>query len=163
LGLSPPPLITLLRDSKLNTLALGQRDPRLGTLTNDKNVRHTVKRIRIQFSSSFTARRGEDAPSSESSIENILHVDDVESSDMSFTVHDSSGTTHIATTSDDDDVSGIKLDKVGHFSLLQVILDGIIDRDVRVGIANCSSVMGDEERYATVADLNLLDWNEGIS
>jgi hypothetical protein len=46
LGLGFPPLVTLLRDSKLDTLALGQRDPRLGTLTNDKNVRHTISEKR---------------------------------------------------------------------------------------------------------------------
>jgi hypothetical protein len=85
-------------------------------------------------------------------------VDDVESSDMSFAVHDSPGTTHIATTSNHHDVSGIKLDKVGHFALLQVVLDGVVDRNVRVWIANCSSVMSDEVWDTTVADLSFLDW-----
>jgi hypothetical protein len=85
-------------------------------------------------------------------------MDDIESSNMSFTVHNSSGTTHIAATSDDNDVSGIELDKVGDLALLQVVLDGVVDFDLGVRIADCSAVMGDEVWYTTVADLNLLDW-----
>jgi hypothetical protein len=165
LGLGSPPLVTLLRNSKLDTLALGQRDPRLGTLTNDKNVRHTISKKEPPLkpnSHPFYCEEEKNAPSSESPVKNILHVDNVESSDMSFTVHDSSGTAHIATTSDDNDVSGIKLDKVGHFALLQVVLDGIVDRNVRIWIADCSSVVSDEVRYTTVADQNFLDWREEV-
>jgi len=97
------------------------------------------------------------APGGKRSVKNILHMNDIEPPNVSLTMQDGPDTTHAAATRDNDDISGIKLDKVGDFALLQVILDGVVDLDLRVGITDRSTVVGDNEWYTAVADLVLLD------
>jgi hypothetical protein len=41
LSTSPPPLVSLLGNGELDTLALGQRDLGLGTLSDNENVRES--------------------------------------------------------------------------------------------------------------------------
>lgn len=139
LSLGPPSLVSLLGNGKLDTLAFWQRNPGLGALTNDENVGDT---------------------SGKRPVEHILDVDNIEASDMSLTVGDGADTSHVATTSDDDHVSSIKLDESGDLALLQVVLDGIVGFDVRVWVADSSSIVGDDVWNTTVANENLLDFAE---
>lgn len=44
-------------------------------------------------------------------VKDILHVHDIETSNMSLTVCDGSNTTHVTTTSDNNDVIGIEFDE----------------------------------------------------
>jgi hypothetical protein len=87
-------------------------------------------------------------------------VDDIKASNVLLAVHDNTSTAHVTTTSDHDDVTGIELDKVGDFALLEVKLDGVVDLDERVGITDGSSVVGDDMRNTTGTDSNLLDLEE---
>lgn len=74
---------------------------------------------------------------------------------MLLTVHDNTCSAHAATTSDHDNVAGIKLDKVGDFVLLNVELDGVVDFDQRVGVADRTAIVGDNigDRTSTNTDL----------
>lgn len=82
---------------------------------------------------------------------------DIEASNVSFTMGDSTDTTHVTTTSDDDYVSSIKLDEAGHFVLFDVIFDGIVRADVGIGISDSTSVVCNNERNTLVTDLELFD------
>lgn len=106
--------VTLLSDGELDTLALGQGDPGLLT-TNDENV----------------ALAG-----GEGVVNGVLDVDDVETTIVSLTVSDDTNTTHVATTSDHDDNTSVELDKVGDLASGNVDLDGVVDLDQRVGVAD---------------------------
>lgn len=106
--------VTLLSDSELDTLTLGQRDPGL-VLANDENVALT---------------------GSKAVVNGILDVDDVETSVVALTVSDNTNTTHVTTTSDHDDGAGVELDEVCDLASGEVNLDSVVDLDQRVRVAD---------------------------
>lgn len=98
----------------LDTLALGQGDPGL-LLANDKHVRLT---------------------SSESVVDGILDVDNVETTIVTLTVSDDTNTTHVTTTSDHADNAAIEADEVNNLAGGNVNLDGVVDTDGGVGVTD---------------------------
>lgn len=96
-------------------------------------------------------------PSSEGSVQDILDVYDIETSDVSFTMCDGTNTTHVTTTGDDDNVSGIKLDEAGHLVLVDIEFDGVVGADFGVGISDSTSVMGHNKWNAFVTSLELFN------
>lgn len=99
--------ISLLSNGKLDTLTLGQRDPWL-LGTDDENV-------------AFTG--------SERVVYGILDVDNVETSIVTLSVSDDTNTTHVATTSDHGNDTGIELDVILDLAGCEVDLDGVVDLD----------------------------------
>ena len=63
-------------------------------------------------------------------------MDNVETSVVSLTVGDDTNATHVTTASDHDNDSSVELDEVGDLASSKVDLDGIIDLDGRVGVAD---------------------------
>jgi hypothetical protein len=63
-------------------------------------------------------------------------VDNVEASVVALTVSDDTNTTHVTTTSDHDDHTSVELDEVGDLASGQVNLDGVVDLDGGVGVAD---------------------------
>lgn len=106
--------VTLLSDGELDTLALGQGDPGL-LRADDENVALT---------------------GGEGVVNGVLDVDDVETTIVALTVSDDTNTTHVATTGDHDDNTSVELDKVGDLARGNVDLDGVVDLDQRVGVAD---------------------------
>lgn len=105
-----PAAVTLLSNSKLDTLALGEGDP--GLLgTNDENVALT---------------------GSERVVEGILEVDDVEASVVALTVSDDTNTTHVTTTSNHSESTSVELDELGDLAGGEIDLDGVVDLDERI-------------------------------
>lgn len=100
--------------TNLDALALRQRDPRL-LLTNDEDVALT---------------------SGELVVDGVLDVHDVEATVVALPVRDDTDTAHVATTSHHGDNTGIELDEVGDLARREVNLDGVVDLDQRVGVAN---------------------------
>lgn len=82
--------VTLLRNGKLDTLALGQGDPRL-LGANDEDV---------------------GLAGSKGVVNSVLDVDDVETTIVTLTVGNNTNTTHVTTTSNHGDVANLELDKV---------------------------------------------------
>jgi hypothetical protein len=109
-----------LKEVYLDTLALRQTDPWL-LLANDEDVA---------------------LPSCELVVDGVLDVDNVEASIMSLTVSDDTNTTHVATTSDHSDHTGIEGDKVGNLASSDINLDGVVDLDCWVWVSDttCPSV-----------------------
>jgi hypothetical protein len=69
-------------------------------------------------------------------------VDNVETTVVSLTVSDDTNTTHVATTSDHGDHTGVEPDKVGNLASREVNLDGVVDLDGRVGVSDpiCTNI-----------------------
>jgi len=130
------PDITLLRDSKLGTLALGQRDPRLDTLTNDEDVGDA---------------------SGESPVERVLDVNDIKTTNVLLPVYNNTSPAHVASTGDHDDVAGIELDEVGDLACREIELDGVVDTDMGVGVADGAAVVGDNMGDTTGAESDAAD------
>jgi len=69
-------------------------------------------------------------------VNGVLQVDNIETAVVALTVSDDTDTTHVATTSDHDDNAGVELDEVGDLASGQVDLDGVVDLDGGVGVAD---------------------------
>jgi len=94
-------------------------------------------------------------PSSKSPVKGVFDVNNIETTGMPFTMSYNASTTHVAPASDHDDVAGIKFHKVDDFVLLQVELDGVIDPNERIGIADSTTIVGNDIGDAFRADGNL--------
>lgn len=98
----------------LDTLTLGEGNPGL-VLSNDEDVGLT---------------------GSELVVEGIANVDDVETTVVTLTVGDDTNATHVTTTGGHDDNTGVELDEVNDLASGNVDLDGVVDLDGRVGVAD---------------------------
>ena len=98
----------------LDTLALGQRDPGL-LLADDEDV---------------------GLAGSEGVVNSILDVQDVETTVVALTVSDDTNTTHVTTTDGHGDDTGVEADEVGDFAGGNVDLNGVVDLDGGVGVAD---------------------------
>lgn len=106
-------------------------------------------------------------------------MDNVESSDVLLPVHDGTGSAHVATAGDHDEVADLKLDEVvnlvcrldgrrvgctgssrGNRGGGEEELNGVVDLDGRVGVADGSAVVGDEVRDALGTELDAADLAE---
>jgi len=127
--------ISLLGDSKLDTLTLWQRDPWL-LGPDDENV-------------AFTG--------SEGVVYGVFDVDNVETSIVTFTVSDNTNTSHVTTTSGHGDNTSIELDEVGDLTSGEIDLYGVVDLDGWVRVTDSSSIVRDQEWDSALAQLHSLD------
>jgi hypothetical protein len=127
--------ISLFRNGKLDTLALWQRNPWL-LGTDDENVVLT---------------------GSESVINGILDVNDVETSIVTLSVSDNTNTTHVTSTSNHGNGTSIELDEIGDLAGLEVNLDGVVNLDCWVWVTDSSSIVRDQEWDSALAQLYSLD------
>jgi hypothetical protein len=65
-------------------------------------------------------------------------MDNVEATIVTLTVGQDTNTTHVATTSDHGDGASVELDEVGDLAGLEVNLDGVVDLDERVRVADAA-------------------------
>ena len=98
----------------LDTLAFRQTNPRL-LGPNDENVALS-RRERV--------------------VDGVFDVHDVEAPIMTFPMRDDTHTTHVASTSRHGNDAGIEPDELGNLPRGEIDLDGIVDRDRRVRIAD---------------------------
>lgn len=106
--------ISLLGDGQFDTLTLWQRDPWL-IRADDEDV---------------VLAGGEGV------VNGVLNVDDVETTIVALTVGDDTNATHVTATSDHGNGASVELDEVGDLAGGEVNLDGVIDLDQRVGVAD---------------------------
>lgn len=102
----------------------------------------------------------EHSPSSECTLQRILHVHDIEPTNVLFSVDDDTRTTHVATASDHDDVAGVELGKLGQLASLDVVLDGVVDGDEGVGVTDGAAVVCDNVGDASSTEGDLLHLEE---
>jgi hypothetical protein len=98
----------------LDTLALGQADPGL-LLSNDENVALTGCELVVK---------------------SVLDVDDVETTIVALSVSDDTNTAHVTTTSHHSNGASVELDEVRDLAGCKVNLDGVVDLDGWVWVAD---------------------------
>ena len=155
LSSSSSPLVSLLGDRELDTLALGQRNLGLGALTDDENVGESKHEL-LATGHHFLLN----SPGRERSVEDVSNVNDIEATQMPFPVHDDTGSTHVSAAGDHDNVSGLELDVVDNLVLDKVELDGVVDLDSRVRVSDGSSVVGNDVGDTLGAELVSSDLEE---
>lgn len=122
----------------LDTLALRQRNPGL-LLSDDEDIAQ---------------------PGGEGVVNGVLHVHNVETTVVTLAVSDDTDTSHVATTSDHGDDTGIEADELADLAGGEVDLDGVVDTDGGIGIADGAGIVRDEVRDALLAELDTLDLAE---
>lgn len=65
-------------------------------------------------------------------------MDDVEASVVTLTVGDDTNTTHVTATSDHGDGAGVELDELGDLTSGKINLDGVVDLDQRIRVADAA-------------------------
>ena len=128
--------LALLQNSQLDTLVLGDRDQRVHSLSDNKNVGQTSGKL-VSLA--------------------VLQVDDIVASGVLLTALNDTNTTQVTTTSDHSQVSDIELDEINDLAILEIPLDSVVLADLRVGVADGSSVVGDQVRDALLTSLDLLN------
>ena len=116
--------LLLLDDGQLHSVALGQRDHRLGTLTDDEHVGET---------------------SGELVTHSIAHVHDIEGAEVAITTDDHTHTTNVVTLGDEAEVAHLELDVANDLVGLDVHLHGVVHLHGRIGEADRASVVRHDE------------------
>lgn len=127
-----------MENTNLDTLALGEGNPGL-LLANDENV--------VQ-------------PCGEDVVNGVLDVDDIETTIVPLTVSDDTNTTHVATTGNHDNGARVELDEVADLAGLEVNLDGVVDLDEGIRVADGAGIVRNEVRDTLLAELDALDLAE---
>jgi hypothetical protein len=120
----------LVEDGLLDTLALGEGDEGVldvCTLANDEGVRET---------------------SGEDGAVGVLDLDNIEGARVALTVEENADTASVTTLGDHDGVASLELDVVDDLASGEVNLDGVVDLDQGVRVAESAAVVGDDERDA---------------
>lgn len=68
-------------------------------------------------------------------------MDNIEATNMLLTVNDDSSPPHVTSAGDHNDVTGIEFDEIGDFVLLDIKLDGVVNPDGRVWVADSPAVV----------------------
>lgn len=76
---------------------------------------------------------------------------------MLFNVDECSYAPTIVSFGDHDHSTQFELDNVGHFSSFNIDLDGVVDLDIWVGVADGASVVGDSDGDLSGSDVDLVD------
>lgn len=87
-------------------------------------------------------------------------MDNIEATKMAFTVSDNTNTTHVVATSNNGDVTRLKLDKVLNLAGLEIVPNSVIGTDQRVGVADSTAIVGNDVGNTLGADLKLADLAE---
>jgi len=90
-------------------------------------------------------------------------VDNVKAAYVALTMRDDTHTTHVASTSDHDGITGIKLYKASDLALVDIELDRVIDLNGRVRVANRAAVVGYNVRDTTRTDCHLFHLAEFVA
>lgn len=88
---------------------------------------------------------------------------DIKATNVPLTVCDHTGTTHVTTTSNHDNISSVEWNEINNLVLFKIKLNGIIDTDQRIRITNCSAIVSHDVRDATTTDGDLTDFEKFVT
>jgi len=134
--LAPKPLVSLLSDGELDTLALRQGDVWLVALADDEDISQ---------------------PSGEHVTVAVLDVDNVEGSLMPLPGHNGSNTSSISSCSKHAEVAGVEPDGVLDLAGGDVHLDTVVNPDCGVWVADGPTIVGVQEWDILGSSLDLTD------
>lgn len=92
--------------------------------------------------------------------ESILNVDNVEGTRVTFTVDNGSNSPQVTTASDHAQITRIELDKVHDFVGSDIQLNGIVNFNQWVGVADGTTIMGRDERDTLRSNLDTANFAE---
>ena len=104
--------------------------------------------------------RNSNSPRSECSVQNVPHVHDVEAAQMPFSMCDDTRPSHVASASDHDHVTRLKLDMPDDFVLHKVKFHCVVDFDGWVRVSDGAAVVSDDVGDALAAELVFADLAE---
>lgn len=136
-GFSGQTLVPFLGNAQFNSLIARQRDVGLAALSNNEDV--------VQSGGKKVAK-------------SILDVNNIEGTRVTLTVDDGSDSPQVTTTSDHAQVTRVKLDEVHDLVGFNVQLDGIVHLNQWIGVTDCSSIVGGNERNTLGSNLNASDF-----
>ncbi|KAG1239619.1 hypothetical protein G6F68_018459 [Rhizopus microsporus] len=90
-------------------------------------------------------------------IKSILDVNNFETTNMTFTMNQLTNTTNVTTTSNHNNITHIKLDKIFNLASFNIETNGIIRLDQRIRITNGTTVMSSNVRNTLRTNQYLLD------
>lgn len=128
-------LVFLLGNRETNALALRQRHPFGFTLTNDEYVGNACGKLVTS---------------------DILQVNDVEAAWMTIAVSNDTDATQVVAAGDHGSVADGELGEGLDLAGLEIELDGVVNADVRVRVANSATVVCNNVRHG--ASLAVLQW-----
>lgn len=129
-------MITLLDDGEANTLLLGQRDERLVLVTQDEDV------------------GGEGRPDVAT---RVTDLDDFVLTHLRVARNDDAHTANVATASGHAQVANIEVDEGRELASGDVDLDDVVDLDIRVRIADDTTIVSREVRDTSREQADTLD------
>lgn len=89
-------------------------------------------------------------------------MNNIKSTNMTFTVSNDTNTASVTTTGEVDKVTGIEFNRIGDFTRFDIDFNGIVDTDVGVGVTNGTTIVGNEVRNTFVANLDAFDFAEFV-
>ena len=87
-------------------------------------------------------------------------MDNVEATLVTLTVNNNTNTSQVTTTSSHNNVTVVKLDERLNLASSKVDLDGVVNLDGGVGVADGAAVVGNNVRNTLLTELNTLDLTE---
>ena len=76
---------------------------------------------------------------------------------MTFSVREHANSTQVTSSDDHDKIARLKLDEIDNLARLDVELDGVVDLDERIGIANGATVVSHDIGDAFLSNFESLD------
>ena len=98
--------------------------------------------------------------SDEGVVERVLDVDNIETTLVTLTVNNNTNTSQVTTTSSHNNVTVVKLDERLNLASSKVDLDGVVNLDGGVGVADGAAVVGNNVRNTLLTELNTLNLTE---
>jgi len=110
--------------TELDTLTLGEGHPRLVLVPDHHDIRNSSCKHVIVL---------------------ILQVHNIECTRVLLSVGDDAHTTNVVSAGNHGDVARLEFQKVRNLAGGKIHLDAVIDLDLRVGISQCASIVGDHD------------------
>jgi hypothetical protein len=85
---------------------------------------------------------------------------DIETTNVLLAVRDDTSTTHVTSTSNHHNISGVKMNEFGNFARLEVKLESVVNLDGRVRITDGAAVMSDDMGDTLGTESDLADFEE---
>ena len=75
-------------------------------------------------------------------------------------MNESSDTAHVTTTGAKHLNPNVEFDELSHATAVKIDSDGVVNLNMRIGVADCAPVVGDNVRDGVFANSSLLDFAE---
>jgi hypothetical protein len=89
-------------------------------------------------------------------------VDNIETTVVTFTVSNNTDTTHVTTTGQEANVSGVEFDKVNDFAGFQIQFHGVVGFNQRIRVTQSAAIVSDSKWNTLGTSLNFFDFAQFV-